>query len=84
MRKAALMLRAMDIATFRRTKEMTQAELAAFLTTAGVPATQALISQWERGATIPAERASAIERATGGQITRGALRPDLWPETTAA
>ena len=79
------MLCAMDISAFRRSKEMTQAELAAFLTTAGVPATQALISQWERGATIPAERAAAIERVTCGQITRAALRPDLFaqPEPNA-
>lgn len=28
---------------------------------------------------IDAEDAVAIERATGGQVTKNQLRPDLWP-----
>lgn len=34
------------------------------------------ISQWSR---VPAERVLAIERATGGAVTRTELRPDLYP-----
>jgi DNA-binding transcriptional regulator YdaS (Cro superfamily) len=70
----------MDILSFRQARKLTQAEFAAFLTTAGSQATQGLVSQWERGdVVITAERAVEIERATGGQITRSELRPDLWP-----
>lgn len=36
---------------------------------------------------IPAERCAAIERATGGQVTRKDLRPndwqEIWPELAA-
>lgn len=75
----------MDIPTFRKARELTQAEFAAFLTTAGSPATQGLVSLWERGeVVITAERAVEIERATGGQVARGDLRPDLWPNGAAA
>jgi len=52
----------------------TQTELAEKL---GV--SQGLVSQWVNGATIPAERAIAIEIATDGDVTRSELRPDLWP-----
>ena len=34
------------------------------------------ISQWDR---VPAERALAVEQATGGKVTRHELRPDLYP-----
>lgn len=34
--------------------------------------------------TITAETAIAIERETGGEITRQDLRPDLWPTDDAA
>src|SRR3954471_17204098 len=34
------------------------------------------VSQWDR---VPAERALAVEKATGGAITRHDLRPDLYP-----
>lgn len=75
----------MDIPTFRASKKLTQADFAAFLTTAGSPATQGLVSQWERGeVVITAERAVEIERATGGQVSRNDLRPDLWPNGAAA
>lgn len=36
----------------------------------------AAVSQWER---CPAERVIAVERATGGKVTRTQLRPDLYP-----
>jgi pyruvate,orthophosphate dikinase len=36
------------------------------------------ISQWDR---VPAERALAVEQATGGKVTRHQLRPDLYPVT---
>lgn len=35
------------------------------------------ISQWEE---VPAHRVLAVERATGGKITRHELRPDLYPD----
>jgi len=34
------------------------------------------VSQWDR---VPAERALAVEQATGGKVTRHELRPDLYP-----
>jgi len=34
------------------------------------------ISQWDR---VPAERALAVEQATGGKVSRHQLRPDLYP-----
>jgi len=71
----------MDIATFRKAKNLSQAAFAALLTDAGSPATQSLVSQWEQGSTtITAERAVEIERATDGEIRRGELRPDLWTD----
>ncbi len=38
------------------------------------------ISQWDR---VPAERALAVEQATGGKVTRHELRPDLYPSGIA-
>lgn len=70
----------MDILTYRKANNLSQAQFAALLTDAGSPATQGLISQWEQGAVIPAERCVDIERATNGEIRRGDLRPDLWPD----
>ncbi|WCE04461.1 YdaS family helix-turn-helix protein [Pseudoxanthomonas sp. JBR18] len=69
----------MDILSFRKTHGLSQSALAAYLTERGVAATQGLVSQWEKGATIPAERVVEIERATEGAVQRGDLRPDLWP-----
>lgn len=70
----------MDIATYRREKGLSQSAFADLLTASGSPATQGLVSQWEKGATIPAERVVEIERATEGAVRRQSLRPDLWPE----
>ncbi len=39
------------------------------------------ISQWDR---VPAERALAVEQATGGRVTRHELRPDLYPSPAGA
>ena len=76
---------AMDITTYRKNKGLTQAAFAAALTESGSKATQGLISQWESGdVVIPAERAVEIERATGGEVSRSDLRPDLWPNAEAA
>lgn len=33
---------------------------------------------------VPAERVLDIERLTGGQVTRHELRPDLYPQESAA
>ncbi len=41
-----------------------------------IKVTPQAISQWDR---VPAERVIAVEEATGGRVTRGALRPDLYP-----
>ena len=46
---------------------------------------QPAVSQWrKRGTLLKAEYCSAIERATGGQVTRQDLRPHdwhlIWPE----
>jgi DNA-binding transcriptional regulator YdaS (Cro superfamily) len=38
----------------------------------------------KRGGQVPAEWCLPIERATGGQITRHELRPDLYPQDEAA
>lgn len=42
---------------------------------------------WKARGSIPAERCLAIERATGGQVTRADLRPDdywlIWPDLPA-
>lgn len=43
--------------------------------------TQAVAKWRER---VPAERVLGIELATGGAVTRHELRPDLYPEETAA
>ena len=74
----------MDILTYRKEKGLSQAAFAALLTENGSPATQGLVSRWEGGDTIPAERAVEIERATGGEVSRSELRPDLWPASEAA
>ena len=41
-----------------------------------IKVTPQAISQWDR---VPAERVIAVEEATDGRVTRGALRPDLYP-----
>lgn len=75
----------MDIPTYRKEKGLSQAAFAALLTEAGCPATQSLVSQWEKGdVVITGERAIEIERATGGEVSKSDLRPDFWPATTAA
>ncbi len=43
--------------------------------------TRQAISQWDK---VPADRVLAVERATGGQVTRSELRPDLYPPQDAA
>lgn len=42
-----------------------------------VGVTYQAVRKWEKSRT-PAERCRAIERATGGQITRYELRPDVF------
>ena len=39
------------------------------------------VSQWVKGARpVPVDRMAAIERATGGVVTRRELRPEDWAE----
>ncbi|MNM28142.1 helix-turn-helix protein [compost metagenome] len=73
----------MDIATYRKEKGLSQQAFAELLTASGSPATQGLVSQWEKGATISADRAIEIEKATDGEISRSDLRPDYWPAAQA-
>jgi DNA-binding transcriptional regulator YdaS (Cro superfamily) len=70
----------MDIAqnsplrAWRESRRMTQTAVATLL---GVSKVQ--VCRWESGSrAITAEQAGAIERATGGQITREELRPDIF------
>jgi len=64
----------MDLKTYLRGR--TQSELAERL---GV--TQGAVSHWVTGrARVPAEMARAIERITGGEVTRVDLRPDLFDD----
>lgn len=69
----------MNILTYRKEKGLSQAAFAALLTEMGTPATQGLVSQWEKGTTaIRAERAVQIELATGGALSRYDLLPAVF------
>lgn len=69
----------MDIPTYRKEKGLSQAAFAALLTETGTPATQGLVSQWEKGTTaIKAERAIQIDLATGGAVSRFELLPAVF------
>lgn len=52
---------------------LTQAELAA-----AIGVTPQAVSQWIDRGRVPAERCIAVEIATGGQVTRYELRPDVF------
>lgn len=45
---------------------------------------QSAVANWLSRGNIPAEHCLAIEKATGGQVTRQELRPDdahrIWPD----
>lgn len=43
--------------------------------------TRPAVAQWRR---VPATRVLAVEKATGGQVSRHELRPDLYPVERAA
>lgn len=69
----------MDLRTYRSKHGLTQAAVAEKLTAAGYPATQALVSQWERGETpMSADFCVRLEKITEGECTRIANRPDLF------
>ncbi|WP_141057462.1 YdaS family helix-turn-helix protein [Stenotrophomonas rhizophila] len=69
----------MDIPTYRKEKGLSQAAFAALLTASGTPATQGLVSQWEKGTTsIKAERAIQIDLATEGAVSRFELLPAVF------
>jgi DNA-binding transcriptional regulator YdaS (Cro superfamily) len=38
------------------------------------------ITEWKQRGRVPAERCLAIEKATGGKVTRYDLRPDVYGE----
>jgi transcriptional regulator with XRE-family HTH domain len=69
----------MNISEYRASRGISQAEFAKQMTDSGFPATQGVVSMWERGeVSITAERCAQIERVTGGEISRRDLRPDLF------
>lgn len=73
----------MNLSEYRAKHSLSQAQFAERLTAAGSPASQALISQWEKGSTKPPpERWQAIEDMTGNEVTRVDLRPDIFPAPT--
>jgi DNA-binding transcriptional regulator YdaS (Cro superfamily) len=37
------------------------------------------VTQWKRHRRIPADKVLLVEKATGGQVTRHEMRPDLYP-----
>lgn len=41
------------------------------------------ITQWKKRGRVPAERCIAIERVTGGVVTRYDLRPDVYGSSPA-
>lgn len=67
-----------------------QSALARLITTPERPVCQSHVWNWlNRDKKVPANQCLAIERATGGQVTRYQLRPDVFgpapeEETTAA
>jgi DNA-binding transcriptional regulator YdaS (Cro superfamily) len=70
----------MDLATYRKTHELTQSAIADLLVAAGyTTANQSLVSQWERGELlISADWCVRLEQVTGGECTRISNRPDLF------
>jgi len=64
----------MDIQTYRRTHNLSQAQFADLLVAAGYPTTQSLVSQWENGIVrVSPERATQIDTVTGGEVSRAFL-----------
>ena len=75
----------MDIITYRQSTGLSQEAFARLLAAAGSPATQALISMWEKGTVVvPPKRWQPIELVTEGAVTRQDLRPDLYPPNSAS
>lgn len=65
------MIAPMDIRTYRLAKGLTQAQFAELLAAYGPPAGQSHVSQWETGGmSITPDRATQIEAATGGEISK--------------
>lgn len=70
----------MDIKAYLEKHQLSQEQFAKQI---GV--SQGLVWQWIEGRTrITAERAVEIEKKTEGEITRHALRPDLYPARARA
>jgi transcriptional regulator with XRE-family HTH domain len=75
----------MDLRTYRAAHNLTQAAIAERLTAAGYPASQALVSQWERGElAMSADWCVRIERISEGECTRLDNRPDLFGDIKEA
>lgn len=72
---AANLLRHMDLKSYLKTFEVSQAELAR-----RVDVTPSMVSQWITGhRPIAAEKVIPIEQATNGAVSRHELRPDIYP-----
>jgi len=72
----------MNIVEYLEKHDMSQKAFAELLTARNVPVTPGLISHYVTGrVSISAERALLIQEATDGEITKEALRPDLWEKT---
>lgn len=65
------------IKAFRSAKNMTQEQFGRLV---GVE--KAAVSKWEAGIKPSPEAAKRIEETTGGEISRAAMRPDLWGSDT--
>ena len=54
---------------------------------AAIGVSQSTPSMWKARGSVPVEHCLAIERATGGAVTRRDLRPDdahlIWPDISA-
>lgn len=79
----ALPLPSPEICTVLRTAVEQLGSQSGLARASGVP--QGSISHMLNGSRpIYAEAAVAFERATAGRVTRGQLRPDLWPESASS
>jgi DNA-binding transcriptional regulator YdaS (Cro superfamily) len=67
------MYAAMNLNQYLEATATTQARFARI-----VGVTQGRVSQWVKGAPIPAERCRVIESATNGQVSVHELRPDVF------
>lgn len=68
----------MDLKTYMQETGTTQVEIVDMIFAAGGEITQGAISQW-LNKRVPAEKVLLLEKATGGQVSRYDVRPDIYP-----